>query len=127
MVSAIRSEVTFFPTQLTNVTVNAERRVNDTGIPNSGGYSSLAGGVRVDHELLRPLLLSASARYQRDSFNGVDRSDDRIELDLSASYRVNANLSARASASRLDLTSRGTGAYKSFETNRFLVGIGLRP
>lgn len=123
---AIRSEVTFFPTQLTNVVVTAERRVSDTGIPSSGGYASLGGGVRVDHELLRPLLLSASARYQRDSFNGVDRDDDRLELGASADYRVNANLSARFSVTRLDLESRGADAYKSFVADRFLVGIGLR-
>ena len=123
---AIRSDVTFFPTQLTNVVVTADRRVSDTGIPNSGGYASLGGGVRVDHELLRPLLLSASARFQRDSFNGVDRDDNRLELGASADYRVNANLSARISINRLDLSSRGSDAYKSFVANRFLIGIGLR-
>lgn len=123
---AVRSEVTFLPTQLTNVVVTAERRVSDTGVPSSGGYVSLAGGMRVDHELLRPLLLSASMRYQRDSFNGVDRDDNRFEIGASANYRLNANLSARFSVSRLDLSSRGADAYKSFVANRFLAGIGLR-
>lgn len=123
---AIRSEVTFFPTQLTNVAVTAERRVTDTGLPGSGGYSSLVGGVRVDHELLRPLLLSAYVRGQRDRFNGVDRADRRIELGANAAYRLNDNWAARVSYDRIDLSSRGDDAYKSFKANRLLFGLGLR-
>lgn len=124
---AIRTNVTLFPTQLTNIILTAERQVTDTGIPASGGYASLVGGVQVDHEYLRQLILSASARYRRDSFNGVDRRDRRFELGASASYRLNPNMSARASYSRIDLSSSGANAYKSFVANRFLIGIGLRP
>lgn len=124
---AVRTEVTFLPTQLTNVVVTAERTVNDTGLPTSSGYASLVGGVRVDHELLRQLLLSAGVRYQRDSFNGVDRDDNRVELSASAAYRLKPNVSARVSASRTDLSSNGGDAYRSFVANRFLFGVGVRP
>jgi hypothetical protein len=124
---ALRTEVTFFPTQLTNVVATVERRVSDTGIPASGGYASLSGGVRVDHELLRQLLLGASVNFRRDTFNGVDRNDERFELAAIADYRVNRHLSGRLNFSRLDLTSNGANAYKSFVANRLLFGIGLRP
>ncbi len=124
---AIRTQVTFFPTQLTNVTVSAERRVSDTGVPSSGGFATLSGSIRVDHELLRQLVLGASAGFRRDSFNGADRDDERFELGASADYRLNRHLSARLNLSRLDLTSSGTGAFKSFVANRLLFGVGVRP
>lgn len=123
---AISSEVTFFPTQLTNVVVSAERRVSDASLPGSSGYTNLVGGVRIDHELLRSLLLSAGIRYERDKFNGVDRLDRRIQLNASGSYRLGRHMSASLSYQRLDLSSRGVDRYKSFLSNRVMLGWALR-
>jgi hypothetical protein len=123
---AVNSRVTFFPTQLTTVTVNALRSVNDAGTPDSSTYVSLLGGVQVDHELLRSVIIGANLQYQRDSFNGVDRQDRRFSVGASAEYRLNRLLSVRASFDRLDLTSNGAARYKSFTRNRALVGLGVR-
>jgi len=123
---AINSQVLFFPTQLTTVTVNAQRSVNDAGTLTSSGYVALSGGIQVDHELLRSLVLTASAQLERDTFNGADRKDGRVALGLGANYRLNRGLSLRFNYDRLALTSHGTDRYKSFSRNRVLVGIGLR-
>lgn len=123
---AVNANVSFFPTQLTTVTVSAQRSVNDSGIAASRGYVALVGGVQVDHELLRSLILSASARFERDSFNGIDRRDRRFEVGAGADYRMNRNVSVRARYDRLDLSSNGVDRYKSFARNRFSLGIGVR-
>jgi hypothetical protein len=123
---AVNSRVTFFPSQLTTVTVNAVRSVNDAGTPDSSTYVALIGGVQVDHELLRSVVLGAGLQYERDRFNGTDRRDGRLNLTASADYRLNCNYSLRISADRLDLSSDGTARYKSFTRDRILVGLGVR-
>lgn len=123
---AVNSRVTFFPTQLTTVTVNALRSVNDAGTPDSSNYVSLLGGIQVDHELLRALILSANIQFQRDTFNGSDRRDERVLLGASAEYRVTRVLSLRAAFDRLDLSSDGAARYKSFTRDRASLGVGVR-
>jgi len=123
---AVNSRVLFFPSQLTTVTVSAVRSVNDAGTPDSSTYVTLNGGVQVDHELLRSLVLGAGVQVQRDSFNGVDRRDARVNLSASADYRLNRTYSLRVSADRLDLSSTGDARYKSFARDRILVGLGAR-
>ncbi|RYF19432.1 MAG: hypothetical protein EOO77_10160 [Oxalobacteraceae bacterium] len=123
---AVNSRVLFFPSQLTTVTVNAVRSVNDAGTPDSSTYVALIGGIQVDHELLRSLIVSASFQYERDRFNGVDRRDGRSNLTASADYRLNRNYSLRVSADRLDLSSTGQARYKSLTRDRILVGLGVR-
>ena len=123
---AINSRVLFFPTQLTTVTVNAVRSVNDAGTPDSSTYVALIGGIQVDHELLRTLVLGAGVQLERDSFNGLDRRDGRVNLSASADYRLNSTVSLRVAADRLDLSSTGDARYKSFARDRILVGLGVR-
>lgn len=122
---AINSKILFFPTQLTTVTVTAQRSVEDAGIPTSSGYVVLNGGVQIDHELLRSLILSAKAQVERDTFNGIDRRDRRIAFGASADYRLNRTMSLRLSYDRLDLSSSGADRYKAFTRNRVLLGLGL--
>jgi len=58
-----RAQVEWFPTQLTTVTVTGSRTIEDAGIIGASGYLSANAGVKVDHELLRNVILAgASAR-----------------------------------------------------------------
>lgn len=123
---AVNSKVLFFPTPLTTVTLTAQRSVEDAGIPDSSGYTLLSGGVQVDHELLRSLILSTNAQYERDSFNGIDRRDRRVGFGVSADYKLNRAFSLRLGYDRLDLSSSGVDRYKAFTRNRVLVTLGLR-
>jgi len=123
---AVRSKVVLFPTQLTTVTLTAQRSVEDAGIPQSSGYVALSGGVQVDHELLRSLVLGANVQLERDSFNGIDRHDGRVGVGANAEYKLKRGLSLRVGYDRLDLSSHGADRYKSFTRDRVLVGVGLR-
>ncbi len=124
---AINSSVMFFPSQLTTITVNARRNVNnEAALRASSSYTALSGGVRVDHELLRTLILGAGIDLEGDTFNGLNRSDQRIAVNATADWRFTPRLSLRTAYDRLDLTSNGVDLYKSFARNRFTIGIGVR-
>ena len=120
------AKVQFFPTQLTTVTVEGDREVQDSGIPESGGYLSTNGSIRVDHEFLRQLILGASATYQHNKFNNLDRRDDRAGIGASSTYRMNRTASLELRYDRLDQTSHGADRYRAYTDNRLMFGVTLR-
>jgi hypothetical protein len=120
------ARVQFFPSQLTTITVQGDRSVLDSGIPGSGGYLSTEGTIRVDHELLRQLILSGSVGYQNNRFNNLDRVDDRIATSASATYKMNRTASIELHYDRLDQSSHGADRYRAYVDNRLLAGVTLR-
>lgn len=124
--AAINAKIEYFPTQLTTITVRADRQVLDSGIPGSGGYLSTDTTISIDHELLRSLILSASAGYQHNKFNNLDRRDDRITATARATWRLNRMMAIEARYDRLDQSSHGLDRYRSYVDNRLMVGITLR-
>lgn len=123
---AINAKVEYFPTQLTTVTMRADRQVLDSGIPGSGGYLSTEGSVGIDHELLRQLILSASIGYQHNQFNNLDRRDDRFTATARTTWRLNRTMAIEARYDRLDQSSHGIDRYRSYVDNRLMLGITLR-
>ncbi len=116
----------FFPSQLTTVTLNANRSVLDSGIPGSGGYLSSEGSVRIDHELFRQIILSASVGYQSNKFNNLDRVDGRLATSAGMTYRLNRFASLELHYDRLDQSSHGADRYRAYVDNRLLAGVTLR-
>src|SRR5690554_3447220 len=57
-------------TRLTSVEVGLERRVVETTNSEASSYNRTALDVRVEHELLRNLLIGTSAHYYDDRYNG---------------------------------------------------------
>ncbi|WP_184017540.1 outer membrane beta-barrel protein [Sphingobium boeckii] len=122
----VRGRLQYYPTRLTTITLEADRRVEDSGTPLSGAYLSTSLSIKAEHALLRTLIVTASADYQADRFNDVDRDDDRYALGLRAEYQANRVLSFSASASHLNVTSDGLDRYRNFSENRFMAGISIR-
>jgi hypothetical protein len=123
---AINAKVEYFPTQLTTITLRADRQVLDSGIPGSGGYLSTEASLGIDHELMRSLIISASAGYQHNTFNNLDRRDDRITATARATWRLNRMMALEARYDRLDQSSHGVDRYRSYVDNRLMVGVTLR-
>lgn len=65
---AAEAKVEYFLSQLTTVGLTVRRTVQDSYYFNSSGYFATAGAFRVDHELLRNLLLNAQVAYEVDDF-----------------------------------------------------------
>ncbi|GAB4376340.1 MAG: outer membrane beta-barrel protein [Kiloniellaceae bacterium] len=86
-------EAVWYATAMTTVKARAERRDIATSQPGSSSKTQSSAGIEVQHELLRNLLLGGEVRYINDDFREIDRVDDRAQLDLSAEYLLNRNLS----------------------------------
>jgi hypothetical protein len=86
--------LTWNPTQLTTLRLTG----NGGFVPSDVGSSNLENTIalRVDHELLRNLLIGGQVAYRRNDFQDTDRTDNRFDLGPNVTYLVNRNFSLGA-------------------------------
>jgi hypothetical protein len=86
--------LTWNPTQLTSLRLDAAGGFE----PSDVGASSIRNRValRVDHELLRNLLIGGQVAYRRDDFQDTGRVDNRFDVGPEITYLLNRYLSVGA-------------------------------
>ncbi|WP_291321970.1 outer membrane beta-barrel protein [Desulfonatronospira sp.] len=109
------------PTRLTSVEAEVMRSIKETTFPDSSGTRSVDAEVRLDHELLRNLLVGAFFDYTRDSYQGVNVKDNYYTLGPRVTYLWNRNL--RAEAKYAYRTKDSNRSHREFTENKFLVSI----
>ena len=95
----------WFPTMLTNVTLDGGRSIEETTVDGAASLVSTRGEVRVDHELLRNLIFSGSMGYENQEFTGGLRNDDILRGAVSGRYMINNNIHLDAGWEFVDRTS----------------------
>jgi hypothetical protein len=122
-------QAAWFPTELTTVTFNGSRRIVDIGLFNAPTALESRLSVRIDHELLRNVLLSVRASDINQDFEEIDRSDERIELGAGATYRMSrkVHLNAFLDFSERDASGRDTTGELSYKVTTVGAGIRLFP
>jgi hypothetical protein len=85
--------LTWNVTRLTTVTGRVSHDVQETVVPGASSYFATVAQLRVDHELLRNLILNASVGYENDSFEGISRDDNYYSGSAGARYLINNNFS----------------------------------
>lgn len=127
---AVAAQLDWFVTQLTTVSFTARRDADDqisvaTRLP----YISEEYGARIDHELLRNVILTASARLGERDYE-VDlpdpRHDDFSEAEIGADWLVNRNTAVRLRYERDEVNSSGNPASRDYEVNAVTLGLTLR-
>jgi hypothetical protein len=129
------ARVVWNATQLTSVSANIDRRVQDSntfalaasGAPViSPGYLRTDVGLTVDHELLRNVLLTGRVGYQNDDYEKIDRTDDRIDVGAGIRYSFTRNFYLGGSYTYSHRSSDGASAGGDFSRNLFLVRLGAQ-
>jgi hypothetical protein len=123
---AVRGKVDWFVTELTTVSFDADRAAQDTGVAGSAGYVATSGGVTVDHELLRNVILTGRVGYARNEFQGIDRDDDVWSAGIGANYLMNRNVGLSVGYSYFNQNSRGAAAGPDFTVNRVLASVTVQ-
>lgn len=121
-----RARVDWFVDPLTTVNATASRTVEDSGIPNSAGFLSTNAGLTVDHELLRNLILTGAVGYGHDDYNGIDRTDKRWNVGLSATYLMNRRVGVNFGVNHFDQKSSGLQQGPDFKVNRATLALILQ-
>ncbi len=99
--------VIWSPTGLTTVTASATRHIQDSADDTTIGFTETALGLRVDHELLRNVLLQAHVRYAVDEYSHNQGTESLVRFGAGATWLLNRNLQLETSAEHSTRTSGG--------------------
>lgn len=113
--------VTWNPTELTSVILRARRTEDPTTQAGSSTKVITAATLRVEHELLRNLLLFGEAGYRNDEFEDIDRTDHRFLVGLGGEFLFDRNFSFFAEYTFEDRAS--DGGDSEFTRNLALIGV----
>jgi len=120
----VSMNVTWFPSELTNVTFRAARDVGESALVGSSGFVSTSMAVAVDHDLYWNVLLFGEVGYASDDYEGIDRVDDRFSISAGATYLIDEKYAVDVVVSRLSQESDGAQAFRNFDVNK--LGVKLR-
>ncbi len=99
----------YFPTELDTVTLVASRLVEDAIYSiASGGYFNNEVNLRLDHELLRNLLLNAAIGYNQQDYQGVDRHEHVFSVQGGANYFVTRSIGLGVTVNYADRSASGS-------------------
>lgn len=110
----------WFLTELTTLNLSGTRQTEETTLAGASGNITTEGTLRVDHELLRNLLIGVEGSYANETFEGIGREDDNYSAGVDVTYLINRNLRAQVG---YEFESRATNAIGAdFDQNTvFLV------
>jgi hypothetical protein len=126
---AVHGKVDWFPTERTTVSFNADRAIQDWTIPLSSGTLATTGGVRIDYELLRNVILSANGGYNQFQYQGVGRTDDIWKAGAAVNYLLNRGVGVGVSYGLLSQQAHGGGVLSqgaNFSDNRLMASLTLQ-
>lgn len=118
----------WFVTQLTTVTGTLNRTAFDPGLQNSASAAQTTFGGRIDHELLRNILVYGDVRYISTDFEDIEREDQQTDLGVGLAWKLNRHARVEGGYTRRDVSYDGTGPESGdVEQNIFSVNLRLFP
>jgi hypothetical protein len=118
----------WFPSELTTVTLTAARDVRASPLVNAASFTANEVSLRIDQELARNLIASASIGYGLDDYENTGREDERYAATVGATYLINRLLSASLEYRHIDQDSDVTdpltqGLARDFTANEVLLTL----
>ncbi|WP_420143835.1 outer membrane beta-barrel protein [Sphingobium sp.] len=120
---SFEGKVEYFPSQLTTITLTGRRLIEDSALGVASGYYNTGGSVRIDHELLRNLLLRATADYEVDDYIGVSSKATVLRTSAGARYLMNRRVSLNFELSYGDRDRDGPLTTPDFSEVRSVAGV----
>jgi hypothetical protein len=121
-----KGRVEWFPTELTTLNIAGSRSIEESVATNSQGFISNNVSAGIDHELLRNVLLSASASYGKDAYENIDRDDKRTGFNATGTYLLNRNVGLFLTYNYLKQESKGAAKASSFTDNKISASVALQ-
>ncbi len=123
---AVAAALEWYITRLTTITFtgrqDADDQVGNVGQP----FITTEFGARVDHELLRNLILSAGGRAGERNYETIDRNDEYVAFEFGGEYLLGRHVAVRLRYEYDELESAGVLARPDFEVNAVTLGLSLR-
>jgi len=113
--------LTWLPTLLTTVTLTGGSDFEPTTNEDASSNFQTTIGLRVDHELLRNVLIGAEGGYVRSDFENTNVTDNRFDVGADITYLINRHFSVGAA---YGFTTRDSDDEEDeFDRNLFTVRV----
>jgi len=123
---SISAGVEWFPTPLITVSSQAARDIRAAALAASPAFVSTSLGGAVDYEFRRNIIFSAGLNYADESYENIDRTDERISGYIGGSYLLNRSIGLSLNVLNSSLTSKGNDRQSDFDSTVISFGITLR-
>ena len=100
--------------------------IEDSQIGATNAFFDNRISLRVDHELLTNLLLTAQAEFANQDYIDTSLASDVYSISGGARYFMSRNLGLNASFGYTKRGNDGVSAVQGFDEFRGLVGVTLR-
>lgn len=120
---AVEGSVTWAPTLLTTVRFAVATTIEESIRQDAVSYRRLNGSITVDHELLRNVLLSGQARFDRREYERPSQVANDAVFTVGANWLINRNLALVGSYS-YSTRIEATGGFQEWDRN--LLQVRLR-
>jgi len=115
---SVEAKVEYFPTELTTYGLGLRRVIEDSNIGDTNAYFDNRASLRVDHELLRNLILNAIAEYAQQDFISSTRKTTFYRGSAGARYFLNRLLGLQLQLSYIKRDTTGDGLGQQFNEFR---------
>jgi hypothetical protein len=120
---AYAGQLEFFPSELTTITLSTARTPEQSALPGTGGYIQQRTDVRVDHELLRNMTISAGAWYAHDVYQDITRRENFVTAYLRDNWYVNRNMRLEFRYDHFKHRFSGDGFGRNYDVDLFTMGV----
>lgn len=119
------AKIEYFPSELTTFTLSAGRTIEDANLGLANAFIDTRVQLRVDHELLRNLILTATAEYAGQDFFGSSLQADNWRVQFQPQYLVNHFWRLGGLVSYYRRTDTGTSLGSNFDEWSVRLSITL--
>ena len=106
----------WLPSYMTNVSLNVARTIEESIRANAVGYTRTTGGIRLDHELLRNIILTGDLRLDHRSYQSPTQVATDITTALGLRWLINRNMALSAGYAQTRRL-RGAGGINDYIRN----------
>ncbi len=127
---AAEGRLSWSPSQLTTVTLNVARSIEESIRQSAGGgdpavgYLRTTAGVRVDHEFLRNIILGAELRADRREYDQPREKATDAALQLNGRWLINRSVAVTGTYT-YNRRLEATGPVEVFDRNLFQVRLRI--
>lgn len=118
------AEIEYFPTEQLTLALLLGRTLADADVTSTSVYFDNQALVRADYELLRNLIVGGSAEYRRQTYVGLNATNNYYRASINARYLSSRFVELTSRISYVRRTSSG-GFAATLSEVRGLVGIVL--
>jgi hypothetical protein len=123
---SVEGKVEVFPSELTTVTFAVRRTLQDSSIATTNAFFDNRASVRVDHELLRNLLLNANVEVARQNYLDSTTHTNTVRVFGGGRYMVSRSFGIDTQISYGHQVGSGIGVGNQFNELRGQIGVVLQ-